>query len=41
MKYAEVAVELDISINTVKTHYSRALKQLRSSLDILIMILLP
>ena len=41
MKYAEVATDLDISINTVKTHYSRALKQLRSSLDILIMIMLP
>jgi RNA polymerase sigma-70 factor (ECF subfamily) len=40
MKYAEVAAELDVSINTVKTHYSRALKQLRSSLDILIMIML-
>ncbi|MCY1636157.1 RNA polymerase sigma factor [Marinifilum sp. D737] len=41
MKYAEVAEEMDISINTVKTHYSRALKQLRSNLDVLVMILLP
>ena len=41
MKYAEVAADLDISINTVKTHYSRALKQLRSSINILIMIMLP
>ncbi len=41
MKYAEVAADLDVSINTVKTHYSRALKQLRSSLDIIIMIMLP
>lgn len=41
MKYAEVAVELNVSVNTVKTHYSRALKQLRSNLDILIMIMLP
>ena len=41
MKYAEVAEEMDISINTVKTHYKRALKQLRSNLDVLILILLP
>jgi RNA polymerase sigma-70 factor (family 1) len=41
MKYAELAVELNVSVNTVKTHYSRALKQLRSNLDILIMIMLP
>lgn len=31
-KYKEVANELGVSVNTVKTHYSRALKQLRSSL---------
>ncbi|WP_461633383.1 RNA polymerase sigma factor [Labilibaculum euxinus] len=41
MKYAEIAAELNVSVNTVKTHYSRALKQLRSNLDILIMIMLP
>jgi len=41
LKYAEVAEELNISVNTVKTHYSRALKQLRNSMDILIMIMLP
>jgi len=41
MKYAEVAEEMNISINTVKTHYKRALKQLRNNLDILILILLP
>lgn len=40
MKYKEVAEQLGISVNTVKTHYSRALKQLRSSLDIIIMLLL-
>lgn len=40
-RYKEVAEELDISLNTVKTHFSRALKQLRSSLDIIIMIMLP
>jgi len=40
LKYKEVAEQLNISVNTVKTHYSRALKQLRSSLDIIIMLLL-
>lgn len=40
MKYKEVAVRLNISVNTVKTQYSRALKQLRSSLDIIILIFL-
>ncbi|MCZ4695563.1 RNA polymerase sigma-70 factor [Ancylomarina euxinus] len=40
LKYADIAVELNISVNTVKTHYSRALKHLRSSMDILIMIML-
>ncbi|WP_421919894.1 RNA polymerase sigma factor [Marinifilum sp.] len=37
MKYAEVAKDLNISINTVKTHYKRALKYLRSNLDVLLM----
>ena len=40
LKYKEVALQLEISVNTVKTHYSRALKQLRNSLDIIIMLLL-
>lgn len=40
-KYKEVAQEFDISVNTVKTHFSRSLKQLRSSLEIIIFILLP
>ena len=40
MKYKEIAEELDISLNTVKTHFSRALKQLRKSLDIIILIML-
>ena len=40
MKYKEVAEHLDISVNTVKTHYARALKQLRSKLDVIIMLLL-
>jgi RNA polymerase sigma-70 factor (ECF subfamily) len=41
MKYKEVAEELGVSLNTIKTHFSRALKQLRSSLDIIILIMLP
>ena len=40
-RYKEVAEDLDVSVNTIKTHFSRALKQLRSSLDIIIMIMLP
>ena len=41
LKYKEVAEELGVSVNTVKTHYSRALKQLRTSLDIIVILLLP
>lgn len=40
MKYKEVAEQLDISVNTVKTHYARALKQLRLKLDIIIILML-
>ena len=40
MKYKEVAEHLDISVNTVKTHYARALKQLRFKLDVVIMLML-
>jgi RNA polymerase sigma-70 factor (ECF subfamily) len=40
LKYKEVAQELGISVNTVKTHYSRALKKLRASLDIIVILLL-
>ncbi|WP_142785862.1 RNA polymerase sigma factor [Changchengzhania lutea] len=40
LKYKEVAKQFGISVNTVKTHYSRALKKLRSSLDAIIMLLL-
>lgn len=39
-KYSEVAQDLDISINTVKTQYSRALKRLRGSAEIVLMMLL-
>ncbi|MCZ4695600.1 RNA polymerase sigma-70 factor [Ancylomarina euxinus] len=41
MKYKDVAEDLDISVNTVKTHFARALKQLRGSFDIILMIMLP
>ncbi|WP_158655255.1 RNA polymerase sigma factor [Flavivirga eckloniae] len=40
LKYKEVAELLNISVNTVKTHYSRALKQLRNSLNVVIILLL-
>ncbi|WP_242203580.1 RNA polymerase sigma factor [Aestuariivivens insulae] len=40
MKYKEAAKHLGVSLNTVKTHYSRALKQLRNSLDIIVLMLL-
>jgi len=40
LKYKETAEQLGVSVNTVKTHYSRALKQLRNSLNIIIVLLL-
>lgn len=40
LQYKEVAEKLNISVNTVKTQYARALKQLRGSLDQLILFLL-
>lgn len=40
MKYKEVAKEFDVSVNTIKTQFSRSLKQLRGSLDVIIMIML-
>ena len=39
-KYKDVAEELDVSLNTVKTQYSRALKKLRSSLDVIVLLLI-
>jgi RNA polymerase sigma-70 factor (family 1) len=39
LKYKEVALQLGISVNTVKTHYSRALKQLRHVIEIIILFL--
>lgn len=40
LQYKEVAEKLKISVNTVKTQYSRALKQLRDELDQVILLLL-
>lgn len=40
LKYKEVAALYNISVNTVKTQYSRALQRLRGALDILVLILL-
>lgn len=40
MSYKEVAQKLSVSMNTVKTHYSRALKQLREELDAIVLLLL-
>ncbi len=40
LKYKEAAEELGVSVNTIKTHYSNALKQLRKSLNIIIVLLL-
>lgn len=38
-KYKEVALKFGVSVNTVKTHYSRALNQLRNSLALILMLL--
>lgn len=37
MRYKDVAAKLGVSVNTVKTHYVRALRQLRSNLGILLL----
>jgi len=39
-KYKEVAEEMDISVNTVKTTFARALKKLRSSLDLVVLVMM-
>lgn len=39
-KYKEVSDELGISLNTVKTHFSRALRQLRGSFMVLVALML-
>jgi len=38
LKYKEVASLFGISVNTVKTHHSRALKQLRNVLEMIILL---
>lgn len=40
MKYREAAELLDLSVNTVKTHLARAIKQLRNSLNIILLIMM-
>ena len=40
LKYKEVAAALGISVNTVKTLFSRSLKKLRNSLDTIVLIML-
>ena len=40
MSYKAVAVKLGISVNTVKTHYARALVNLREYLKIIVLILI-
>lgn len=38
--YKDIAESMNISVNTVKTHYARSLKQLRSSIDNIILFLM-
>lgn len=40
MSYKDVATKLNVSVNTVKTHYTRALKQLRDNIDTIILLML-
>lgn len=40
MKYKDAAEHLDLSVNTVKTHLARAMKQLRSSLNIILFLMM-
>ena len=40
MKYKEAAELLGLSVKTVKTHLARAMKQLRSSLHIIVLVML-
>lgn len=39
MRYKQVAERMNISVNTVKTHYVRALRQLRNGMDILTLVI--
>lgn len=40
MSYKEIATRLNVSVNTVKTHYARALKQLRDHRDSIVLFTL-
>lgn len=40
LSYKETAEKLNVSVNTVKTHYTRALKQLRNNLDTIVLLFL-
>jgi len=40
LKYKEAAEQFGVSVNTIKTNFSRALKQLRQSNEIIILLLL-
>lgn len=40
MKYREAAEELGLSVNTIKTHLGRAIKQLRNSLNIILFLMI-
>lgn len=41
MSYKDVAIRMDISVNTVKTFYARALKAMRQHLGIISFLLMP
>ena len=40
MKYKEAAEQLNLSVNTIKTHLARAIKQLRTSLSIIVLMMI-
>lgn len=40
MSYKDVAIKLNVSVNTVKTHYARALRQLRDNIDMILLLML-
>ncbi len=40
LKYKEAAEKLGVSVNTIKTNLARALKKLRTSLDLIVLLML-